>query len=161
MSRRGRVLPSLPLALAIARYFGTPVESIFLDDEPHERPVRVDPIRRYPTMPDEQELFVIDYPARQPQEVWMALKRALATMDLQDPDDEAMTARFSTGVSLTSWGEHMLATVSGSADGGARITVRGRPKGSFLTTQLGEDLHAREVEKDLRRSIDDALAQVG
>jgi putative transcriptional regulator len=36
----GRVLPSLPLALAVARYFGTPVESIFLDDEPHERQVR-------------------------------------------------------------------------------------------------------------------------
>ena len=31
----GRVIPSLPLALAVARYFGTPVESIFLGDEPH------------------------------------------------------------------------------------------------------------------------------
>ena len=110
-------------------------------------------------MPEEQELFVIDYPARQPQEVWPALKRALATMDLQDPDDEAMTARFGTGVSLTSWGEHMLAKVSGTDGGGSRITVRGRPKGSFLTTQLGEDLHAREVERDLRQSIDDALVQ--
>ena len=55
-------------------------------------------------MPEEQELFVIDYPARQPREVWQALKRALATMDLQDPDDEAMTARFGTGVSPTSAG---------------------------------------------------------
>ena len=110
-------------------------------------------------MPEEQELFVIDYPARQPEEDWPALKRALATMDLQAPDDEAMTARFGTGVSLTSWGEHMLAMVSGGINGGSRITVRGRPKGSFLTTQWGEDLHAREVERDLRRSIDDALAQ--
>ena len=32
---------------------------------------------------------------------------------------------------------------------------------SFLTTGWGEDLHAREVEKDLRRSIDDALVQTG
>jgi putative transcriptional regulator len=31
----GRVVPSLPLALAVARVFGTPVESIFFGDEPH------------------------------------------------------------------------------------------------------------------------------
>lgn len=31
----GRVVASLPLALAVARVFGTPVESIFLADEPH------------------------------------------------------------------------------------------------------------------------------
>lgn len=111
-------------------------------------------------MTDEQELFVIDYPARQPDEVWPALQRALATMDLKEADGDRMTARFSTGVTLTSWGEHMLARVSGVDHGGARVTVRGRPKGSFLTTQWGEDLHAAEVERDLRRSIDDALVQV-
>jgi hypothetical protein len=110
-------------------------------------------------MSDQQELFVIDYPARQPDEVWSALQRALATMDLKNTDDEQRTARFSTGVTLTSWGEHMLARVSGLGGGGARLTVRGRPKGSFLTTRWGEDLHAAEVEQDLRRSIDDALVQ--
>ena len=31
----GRVIASLPLALAVARVFGTPVESIFFGDEPH------------------------------------------------------------------------------------------------------------------------------
>lgn len=31
----GRVVASLPLALAVARVFGAPVESIFLSDEPH------------------------------------------------------------------------------------------------------------------------------
>jgi hypothetical protein len=110
-------------------------------------------------MPDEQEMFVIDYPARRPDEVWGALQRALATMDVKEADAEQMTARFSTGITLTSWGEHMLARVTDTDGGGARVTVRGRPKGSFLTTGWGEDLHAREVEKDLRRSIDDALVQ--
>lgn len=110
-------------------------------------------------MPTEQELFTIDYPARDPQVVWDALKRALATMDLEDPDEGTQTARFRTGVSLTSWGENMLATVDPASDGGARVTVRGRPKGSFLTTTWGEDLHAKGVEKDLRASIDDALVQ--
>lgn len=53
----------------------------------------------------------------------------------------------------------MLATVDPGSDGGARVTVRGRAKGSFLTTKWGEDLHARAVEKDLRTAIDDALVQ--
>lgn len=110
-------------------------------------------------MPDEEELFTIDYPARDADEVWPALQRALATMDLQDPDDAERTARFSTGVSLTSWGEHMIARVTEVPAGGARITVRGRAKGSFLTTKWGEDVHAREVEKDLTASVDDALVQ--
>lgn len=110
-------------------------------------------------MPDEQELFTIDYPARDAAEVWPALTSALATMDLKDADDAERTARFSTGVTLTSWGEHMIARVAELPTGGARIIVRGRAKGSFLTTGWGEDLHAREVEKDLQTSIDDALAQ--
>lgn len=29
-----RYLPSLPLALRLARYFSTPVEAMFLDDDP-------------------------------------------------------------------------------------------------------------------------------
>jgi hypothetical protein len=44
------------------------------------------------------------------------------------------------------------------ADGdGARLVVRGRPKGSFLTTRIGEDIHAREVEKDLVGGIEQHL----
>lgn len=110
-------------------------------------------------MSDEQELFTVDYPARTVDEVWQALRRALATMDLKDPDEAERTARFGTGVSLTSWGEHMLARVVDLPTGGARVIVRGRPKGSFLTTSWGEDVHARQVESDLRRSVDDALVQ--
>lgn len=107
---------------------------------------------------DEQELFVIDYPARSADQVWAALRRALTTMGLQEAHEAARTAQFTTGVSLTSWGEHMLAQVQ-DGPGGTRVTVRGRPKGSFLTTSWGEDVHAQGVERDLRSSIDDALAQ--
>lgn len=32
---RGRVVPSLLLALAVARFFGSPVEDIFIEEEPH------------------------------------------------------------------------------------------------------------------------------
>ena len=30
----GRYLPSLPLAIALARFFGRPVEEVFHDDDP-------------------------------------------------------------------------------------------------------------------------------
>lgn len=93
--------------------------------------------------------------------MFAALGRALATMDLRNRDEATRSATFSTGVSMTSWGEHMIATVRDAAGGGARITVRGRPKGSFLTTKSGEELHAKGVEKDLRVAVDDALAQPG
>ena len=31
----GRHVPALPLAFAICRYFGLPVEAVFFEDEPH------------------------------------------------------------------------------------------------------------------------------
>ncbi len=47
--------------------------------------VRAGPIRRYPTMPEEQELFVIDYPARQPQELRRKdLRRSIDDALVQD-----------------------------------------------------------------------------
>ena len=110
-------------------------------------------------MPSESELFSIDYPDHEPEEVWQAVRSALITMDLRDPDDASRTARFSSGVSSTSWGEHMIAVVTPGSAGGAHVTVWGRPKHSFLTTKVGEDVHARQVKKDLRESIGDALSQ--
>ena len=105
---------------------------------------------------DERELFTEGF-ANSPDEVWTALKRALQTMDIRDTDDTARRAAFTTGVSLTSWGEHMLAEVVPDGDG-ATLKVRGRPKGSFLTTKWGEDAHASGVQKDLRSSIERELA---
>lgn len=110
-------------------------------------------------MPAEVERFTIDYPERAVEEVWQAVKRAVATMDRRSFDETTHMVRFGTGVSLTSWGQHMLATVAERPAGGARVTVRGRAKGSFLTSEWGERIHANGVEKDLRTSVDDALVQ--
>lgn len=112
-------------------------------------------------MTDEQELFVIDYPQRRPEQVWGALRRALGTVGLTSPDDETMTAWFSSGVSLTSWGENMVAAVASSGESGARVVVRGRPKASLFTARWGEDIHAQGVERDLRVAVDNALVQTG
>lgn len=105
---------------------------------------------------DERQLFTEDFD-QAPEQVWDALKRALQTRDLRDADDAAHTAAFSTGVSLTSWGEHMAAEVI-PAGTGARLRVRGRPKSGFLTTSWGEDAHASKVQRDLRSRIERVLA---
>ncbi|WP_344588382.1 hypothetical protein [Actinomadura vinacea] len=106
-------------------------------------------------MNKEIELFTLEYP-HDPQVVWSALCRATATMGQARTDDSAMTVQFSTGVSLTSWGEHMIAQVA-PARQGAQVVVRGRPKGSFLTTELGEKIHARGIRKDLEQAMEGAL----
>jgi hypothetical protein len=107
-------------------------------------------------MPEERELFTETYDTY-PDTVWQAVKQALATMDLREADDDSRTARFTSGMSLTSWGENLIANV---APDGSRtvLTVSGRPKGSFLTTKWGEDQHARGVEKDLLGAVARQLA---
>lgn len=105
---------------------------------------------------DERELFTESFDASE-EATWQALKRALQTMDLSEVDESARRARFSTGVSLTSWGEHMIAQVTGD-ERRSTITVHGRPKGSLLTTEWGEDLHAKGVQKDIRRAVENVLA---
>ncbi len=104
---------------------------------------------------EEHELFTEHFDT-DPEIVWSALKRAAATMDLQEADDTTKTARLSTGVTLTSWGEHIVATVTPAASG-ADIVVRGRPKHSLLTTKWGEDIHAHKVQKDFRNAVRQAM----
>jgi len=106
---------------------------------------------------DERELFSRRYEI-DAAALWTALRRALATMDLREADDATRTARFGSGVTWTSWGQHLLATVTEDPTGGATLTVRGRPKGSFLSSEWGERLHAQEIEGQITRAFD-ALAR--
>lgn len=114
-----------------------------------------------PSLSDERELFTHPYPSVEPDALWSALKRSLETMDLRGADDEQRSARFGTPPSMTSWGEYILASVEPGESGGARLNVRGRPKAAnrlLGSTKWGEDIHSRNVEKDLVAAIDEALA---
>jgi hypothetical protein len=82
----------------------------------------------------EREVFTRRYEKVEPDALWAALKRALATMDLKDTDEASRTARFSTSDWVWSWGQHMLATVAADASGTPTLYVRGRPKAWLLTT---------------------------
>jgi hypothetical protein len=93
-------------------------------------------------------------------EVWPALKRAIDDMDgakLGSVNDEERQLSFSTGVTLTSWGEHMTAKVVPAGDTASDVQVRGKPTGTFLTTKVGEQVHASTIERRLRRAMDDQL----
>ena len=78
-------------------------------------------------------------------------------MDQGSVDDAEMVVRFNTGVSWSSWGEHMFAQVF-PGEAGSMVVVRGRPKGSFLTTNIGEKVHASGIRKELEKAMDNAMA---
>ena len=104
----------------------------------------------------ERELFSRSYEV-DADTLWAALKRALRTMDLKEVGDAERSARFSTSVTTFSWGQHNLALVE--EDGGrSRLVVRGRPKASFLTTNWGEQRHARRVEEQLVDAVNSELS---
>ena len=107
---------------------------------------------------DERELFARTYEGVAPEDLWTAVKRALATMDLKQADDGRREARFSTGISRMSWGQNMLASVTAGAAGESTLTVRGRPKVSLFSTKGGEEAHARAVGNQIAKGVDAALS---
>ena len=106
---------------------------------------------------DEREWFREEFAGTDPDRLWTALRRVLSTMDLKQADDGTRVALFSTGTTSTSWGQHLRAEVTGGA-GGAVLTVRGRPRASFLSSGWGEDLHMRSVRGQLVGDVRSALA---
>lgn len=93
--------------------------------------------------------------------LWSALKRAIDDMDgakLGTVDEDSRELEFSTGVTLTSWGEELKAAVAPNPGGGAEIQVGGKPKGTFLTTKWGEEVHARTIEGRLKNGVEAQLA---
>jgi len=107
-------------------------------------------------IPDEVELFVEHFDVA-PESLWTAFKRGAAAMDLHEVDDATRTARLSTGVTLTSWEDGLLATVTAAASG-ADLVVSGRSKNSPLGSDWGQDFRAHEVQKAIRAAVKNALA---
>lgn len=105
---------------------------------------------------DERELFVEHFDVA-PESLWSAFKRGAAAMDLHAVDDATRTARLSTGVTLTSWEDLLIATVI-PAVSGADLVVSGRSKNSPLGSDWGQDFRAHEVQKAIRAAVRSALA---
>ena len=106
------------------------------------------------------QVFTLQFPTG-PDRVWTALKLAVDDMDGAKSGtvhEGERRLEFSTGVTLTSWGEEMEASVGSAGTGAAEVQVRGKPKGTLLTTKAGEVVHANTVERRLRRGVEEHLA---
>jgi hypothetical protein len=82
---------------------------------------------------------------------------AFVRAKLGERDETTHHLSFSTGVTVSSWGQELDATLTPAAPAGSRVAVRAKPKGTFLTTTWGERIHARTVEKRLRAELTSAL----
>lgn len=96
-----------------------------------------------------------------PESLWKAVKQALTTISgatLKKVEEEQRRATFTTGISWTSWGEEMVATVEPGQPTGALLKVTGQPHTSILTTRWGEEVHQHRFTRDLVQAVEQALS---
>src|SRR6478609_848077 len=75
---------------------------------------------------------------------------AVTSARLADSGDRI---EFRTSVTLTSWGDKMLATVEPRAGGRSAVIVSGEPRVGILSTAWGEELHAATIEGQLDAAL--------
>jgi len=95
-----------------------------------------------------------------PESLWKAVKQALENSEgvvVKKVEEEGRRAIFTTGVSWTSWGENMVATVEAGQPTGSLLKLTGQPHTAFLTTKWGEELHQHQFTKNLIKGIEEAL----
>lgn len=91
--------------------------------------------------------------------LWELLEMVLtevAGVTLIRTEADRKRATLQTGVTWTSWGQNMVATVEAMTPATARLTITGQVRHTFLSSGWGEALHAKGVA----RRLDRALGQV-
>jgi hypothetical protein len=105
------------------------------------------------------DLFTKRFDA-EPRALWDALKQTLREGEVGRAgalDEGRMQAEFTTGMSLTSWGQKLIAVVEPSERGGTLLRVQGEPRSGFLSTRWGEEAHAAQVERGLLSGVERTL----
>jgi hemerythrin-like domain-containing protein len=64
---------------------------------------------------------------------------------------------FTTSLTLTSWGNNMVAAVDPDERGGAVLRVSGEPRVGLMSTPWGEEMHAATIETQLFAALDPAI----
>lgn len=64
---------------------------------------------------------------------------------------------FVTSITLTSWGENMVASVAGDGRGGSVLHVSGEPRVGLASTPWGEEIHAATIESQLFAALDPSI----
>ena len=96
-----------------------------------------------------------------PDVLWHDLIQTLTTVPgvtLGATDEARLEARFTTGVSATSWGENMIAKVESTDDGGSSVRITGQVRHTFLTTGWGERVHRRQFTRTLVSHLERGVA---
>jgi len=73
----------------------------------------------------------------------------LPTITSYQLDDSGDRITFTTSLTLTSWGENMVAAAQSDGRDGSVLHVSGEPRVGALSTPWGEELHAATIESQL------------
>lgn len=109
-----------------------------------------------------QQVLLHSYPV--PAEtLWAVLKRALTLLDgvtLKQTDDEQKVASFQTGMTSTSWGQNMIASLEPIGGGEVRLLIIGQIRHTFLSSNWGESLHNSGFARRLKNFLELALVEI-
>jgi hemerythrin-like domain-containing protein len=64
---------------------------------------------------------------------------------------------FTTSLTLTSWGENMMAAVEDDGNDWCVLTVSGEPRVGVLSTPWGEEIHAATIESQLFAALEPSI----
>lgn len=107
----------------------------------------------------DNEVLTRDYDLP-PKTLWETMKHALTRVDgvtLEEADDAEHQASFKTGVTWTSWGQNMIARVEPLGEARSRVTITGQMRHTFLSSNVGEELHEKGFIRNLTRAIEQAV----
>jgi hemerythrin-like domain-containing protein len=84
----------------------------------------------------------------------MAGLPTVTSYELADSGDRIV---FTTALTLTSWGENMVAAVEDDGNDWCVLSVSGEPRVGALSTPWGEELHAATIESQLFAALDPSI----
>jgi hypothetical protein len=109
----------------------------------------------------DQQVLLRNYQVA-PETLWTVLKRALTTLDgvtLEQADNVQKIASFKTGVTWTSWGQNMIASVEPLGSEEVRLHIMGQVRNTFLSSNWGEEVHESGFVRGLTNLLERTLAE--
>jgi hypothetical protein len=109
----------------------------------------------------DQQVLLRNYQVT-PDTLWAVLKRALTKLDgvtLDRADDVQKIASFKTGMTWTSWGQNMIASVEPLGSEEVRLHITGQVRHTFLSSNWGEELHESGFVRGLTNFLERTIAE--
>lgn len=94
--------------------------------------------------------------------LWAALKHTLTILDgttFVQADDAQKIVSFKTGMTATSWGQNMLASLEAIGPEEVKLLITGQIRHTFLSSNWGEDVHKSGFSRRLNHLLELTLAK--